>query len=926
MKNTFYTLFLLVIGFSQVHAQQYAQLRGQIVDKQTGERLIGATVVLQGTAIGAVSDFEGRYKLTGIKPGKYTVKATYVSYEATSITDVSFKESDIIELNIALAQISLQMEQVTVVAQSERSFEAALLNQRRKSLSIHDAIGAEQIKRTTDATVADALRRVPGLTISENKFVVLRGLSERYSTAMLNNAALASTEPDKKSFALDLIPANLIENALVIKSYSLDHPADFGSGLISINTVDFPAKASLNLSYGSSFISGVTGGNVFTYSGGKKDFLGIDDGTRSLPSGFTENIESISQDPVKLFNEAKLLKNSWRTFTKTAPLNQNISLGYGDNFSVFGNELGLLASFSYKTGYSSSSITRRELMKQMTSDGKYSERFNFSGTQSSVSVLWGALLNTSYRIDEFNKISLKNSFTVNSDDEVTSLKGWQYDQSSYRQNTGIRFVSRQLYSGQLSGESYLPELSGLHIQYQASFSESGRQEPDYRRYAYELDPDTDDPLYMIMSADVSPQLAGRYFSNLFEKNKMAGINFKLPLSEATIKFGGSIVGKNRNFASRLIGIVSQPNTKIQLLKYGIDTIFAEKNFRYGSGFSVKEYLNGTNSYGTVETIRALYAMAELPFSIGAMNFVSTFGIRVESWNSGLSTFREDITTLPVRIDRDETGYFPAATLVYRMSEQTNIKASFSRTTNRPEFRETAPFTYYDFQNQISTRGDTSVGSAKISSYDIRYEMFPRPGEIISASIFYKEIVDAIETVILPGSNAERSFRNAPLARNIGVEFENRINLDQISEYLKDFSMTGNYAWIQSEITETRVDDNGTAHTIRRPLQGQAPFTVNISLMYTNPEWGTGLAVSYYENGKKIIETADPNDQRSISDIYEQGRPILDFTGTQRIGSYFEVKFSVKDILARDQKQTLLNETVRSSSKNVQYGVGISVKL
>jgi hypothetical protein len=562
----------------------------------------------------------------------------------------------------------------------------------------------------------------------------------------------------------------------------------------------------------------------------------------------------------------------------------------------------------------------------MTADGKYDKRFDFTGTQSTYNVLWGSLLNASYRIDDFNKISLKNSYTVNSDDEVSMMKGWQYDQSSYRRNVGIRYISRKLYTGQLMGESYIPELNGLQVQYQTSYSESNRSEPDYRRYAYELDPDADTTLYMIMSSDVSPQLAGRYFSDLFEKNRMAGLNMKLPMPGFTLKFGGSFVQKNRDFTSRLIGIVSQANTKLSLMRYAIDTIFAEKNFRFNSGFSIKEYNNGTNTYGTTETIRALYTMAEVPFRIGDEEFVSTFGLRMESWNFGLSTFREDRSTVPIRIDRDEVKYFPAASLVYRFSERTNIKATFSKTINRPEFRETAPFSYYDFQNQISTRGDTTVGSASILNYDIRYEMFPRPGELISLSAFYKEIKNAIETVILPGSNAERSFRNSPLARNLGLEFEGRFNLDMLSEYLSNFSITGNYAWIQSEIHETRIDDNGIGKSVSRPLQGQAPYSVNFSVLYANNELGTTMALSYFQNGKKIIETADPNDQRSIADVYEEGRPLVDFVGTQRIGQFVELKLTVKDIFADDQKITLLDNTLRSTSRSTQYGLGISFKL
>ncbi|MBI2417573.1 MAG: TonB-dependent receptor [Ignavibacteriales bacterium] len=924
MKNKFLLLLIIVISSFNTHAQNLGSISGKVIDQNTGEILIGASLQLVGTTNGATTDIEGRFTIRKVNPGTYKLKASFVSYDSSILDSVQVNANEVTIIDISLAAKSLQLEQVVITSESVKNFEAALLNQQKKSISINDGLSAEQMKRSTDANMADAMRRIPGVTLSEGKFINLRGLSERYSSAMFNNAALASTEPEKRSFAFDLIPSSLIDNTIVTKSYSAENPADFGSGLISLNTIDFPSKRLFSISFGSSFVDGVTSRNILTYNGGKKDFIGIDDGTRALPADFPTDLEN--DDQTQIFIDAKKLSNNWKTISAKAPVNQSYGIAFGDKFMLLDQELGLILSFNYKKNTNSAEVTRKELMKEINADGRYAERFSFSGTQYSESVLWGGLANLSYKFDDFHKLSLKNSYTVNADDEVVNMIGQQNDQSSYRQNIGLRYISRTLLANQLTGDLYFPEINGAQLQYQLSFSESNRSEPDYRRYAYELDTETNQPLYMILGPEVSPQLAGRYYSDLYEKSKSSSINIKVPVGIVKLKFGFSYTEKKRNFDSRLIGIVSQSQTKESIKKYAIDSIFAEKNFRSTFGFSLEEYNNGTNVYTASELVRAGYIVTETPVSVYGNEFVVSLGMRMESLNSLLSSFLQDHKDIAFNIARDEIKFFPSATIAYRINEKSNFKTSYSRTINRPEFRETAPFTYYDFQNQISTKGDTTVGPASISHVDLRYEIFPRPEELFSVSIFYKEIKNAIEATIIAGSNAMRSFKNAPLAKNVGFEVEGRFKLDHISNMLSDVSVVANYSRIKSEIHESRVDDNGLKKPFLRSLQGQAPYIVNLSLIYHNTEFGSNIALSFYQSGRRIIETADPEDQRSISDIYEEPRPLLDFVASQMFMDLFELKLSIKDILVEDQKLTMLDYTLRRTSKHAQYSLGINFKL
>lgn len=923
MKKTILLLIILFTIHIPLSAQSSGTISGKVNDLATGEPLIGASIQIIGSTLGSSTDIEGHYTIKKLMPGKYKLRASFVSYDALILDSVQVSAGNTTVLNISLRAKSLQLEQVVITGKAAQGYEAALLNQQKKSVSITDGLSAEQMKRTTDANMADALRRIPGVTLTDNKFVNLRGLSERYGGAQLNNATLASTEPEKRSFAFDLIPAALIENTIVSKSYSAENPADFGSGLISLSTADFPEKRMLQLSLGSAFIDGVTSRDIKTYSGGKLDYLGIDDGTRDLPGDFPADMETII-DPAQIFSNAKKLSNKWKTYNQKAPVNQSISIAYGDKFNVFDQDFGAVLSFNYRRNFNSNEITRKELMKE-TTNGRYNERFSYEGRQYSESVLWGGIANFSYKLQDFHKISLKNSYTVNADDEVADMKGYQNDQSSYRRNVGMRFVSRTLLANQLSGELFVPELNSLQMQYLVSFSESDRSEPDYRRYAYELNPETDTSLYMILGGTATPQLAGRYYSNLYEKSRGVNVNFKLPVAFAKLKMGFSYTDKARNFGSRLLGIISQGNTRESLKRYAIDSIFAEKNFRANSGFSISEYTNGTNRYQAFEYIRAGYLVLETPFQIFTNEFQLSLGLRYESVGTLLSSFRNDNKYIPFTIKKQDMRAFPSANLVYRINEEQNVKVSYSRTVNRPEFRETAPFTYYDFQNQISVTGDTTLGNASISHIDIRYEIFPKPEELFSVSVFYKEIKNAIESIIIAGSNAERSFKNAPLAKNVGFELEFRYKLSSISNLLEGFAFVGNYSRVKSEIKESRIDDNGLKRPFLRALQGQAPYIVNLSLMYNKPEWGSSFAVSYYKTGKRLIETADPNDQRSISDIYEEPRPIIDLVASQILTSMIELKLSVKDMFPVKQEYTMLDYSLRTTARHTQYSLSASFK-
>ncbi len=234
--------FLLLLG-SFLSLSAWAQtgvICGTVSDAKFKDALIGASVVIEGTTVGAIADVEGNFRIENVKPGKYTIVASYVSYKSETIRDVVVKAHQESVLRIELSDADLQLQNVVVVAQRKLGTETAIINTVRKSLPVVSGISAQQIGKTQDSDAAEVLRRIPGLTIVDDRFVVVRGLAQRYNNVWLNKATTPSSETDSRAFSFDVLPSSLIDNMMVYKSPSAELPADFSGGFVQVMTKNIP--------------------------------------------------------------------------------------------------------------------------------------------------------------------------------------------------------------------------------------------------------------------------------------------------------------------------------------------------------------------------------------------------------------------------------------------------------------------------------------------------------------------------------------------------------------------------------------------------------------------------------------------------------------------------------------------------------------
>ncbi|MDP3580642.1 MAG: TonB-dependent receptor, partial [Ignavibacteria bacterium] len=423
----------------------------------------------------------------------------------------------------------------------------------------------------------------------------------------------------------------------------------------------------------------------------------------------------------QLQNIGLSFKNNWQTKSLNAPLNSSFRLNVGNQIGFDESVLGYIGSVTY----SNSAENKNLEQASYTYEGP---RFQYSGSNNTMNVNWGALVNVSYKQGKDHKISLKNVFNNSSDDETTVYEGLYNYTQQIRKVTALRFVSRSLQSHQLIGEHHFDFLRSVKADWNLNYAKSERNEPDARRYIYARGmEDTAQPFRFLLDQSIGT----RYFGNLDDQSYGANLNFKIKPFEAasmpTIKLGYTFDKKDREFTARIFGFRNIPGGNFleedKILQQSVDQIFAASNIN-PTFIEVIEITQPTDSYNSNQTISAGYAMMDFqPIS----NIKVITGIRYE--NSKQNLFSKTRTGESVEVHTDYKDLFPSLNLTWEATESINFRLAYSRTIARPEFREIAPFTYFDFVQNELVIGNTNLKRSLITNYDARLEFYPAPKEL-----------------------------------------------------------------------------------------------------------------------------------------------------------------------------------------------------
>ncbi len=905
-------LFLLACDGSSLMAQNPAgEIRGRVISQDNGEPVVRATVSLVDTRLGAIADLNGVYTVRRIPPGRYKVRVSFLGYRTREIDDVVVG-NDVTRLDVVLEISALKRDEVVVTAQASGGTEGALLNERRKSAVLSDGISAAQMRRLPDATGADALSRITGLSIVGSRFVNVRGVNERYNNTQLNGVTMVGTDPGKRAFSFDLIPATLLENTVVAKTFTPDLPGDFSGGLVQLNTIDFPDQQAVRVSISGGFSSGTTFRTMQLGPRGGTDFIGMDDGTRAMPGTFPDTGKINTNNGYtagEVAQYARQFNNNFRTTAVTALPNLSAVVSYGNRFSLFDNDVGIIAALSYRNGYEHTAIRRYDTLV----GSEY--KFNLSGFQSEYSVLWGGILNLSYKLSDLHTISIKNTYNRIAEDQYTNVRGLINNGEIENDRYVFQYLERSLYNGQINGDHLLPELGNLRVQWRGFGTLGERNEPDLRRMGYVRQAgDTAAKFQAVLSPSLTnPYGAGRIFSNLKEDLAGFGADFTLPVGAARIKFGALTENTSRIYGVRSFAYTLN-NRSWQLSFAHLDTLY-ESHHIDSAAISMEEFTTVGDGYGGESHLRAGYLMADIPFQLLGERFRGILGARYE--DNRVIVHTVDDRANPITVDYPTGDWLPSAGLIYEITPAINARLAYSRTLSRPDFREYSRNIFFDFVLDALSYGNPDLQRPLINNYDVRLEYFSGPGEVMAISFFHKKLAGAIEEspVQLFATTLERTWINTD-AVNTGIELELRRSLGFLGDPLAPFSFSINYTWLDS-----KVDIDSAGVRTRRRLQGQSPYVINAGLYYDNPDLGTSASLAFNRFGERITTIS----AGAIPALVEQPYNQYDLTISQSFLSQYEARLAIKDLFPSDRIARQLDRDARVDVRATSISLGISAR-
>jgi TonB-dependent receptor len=877
------------------------RLSGRVTDDK-GEPIAGATVMVAGTTKATFTDADGRYALS-LGAGTVTLEVTFLAYQKKTITGVQVLPGKTRPLNVVLQEAAgQQLSEVVVTAQVNNASAQGLLLKQRSSISMIDGISAEQIKRTSDNNVAQVLKRVAGVTIQEGKFVTVRGMSERYNNVQLNGSSLPSTEPNRRNFSFDIIPSTLIDNVTVNKTFTPDLPGEFTGGLVQVKTLSIPETKFLSISLGTGGNTQSTGKEFQTNKRFAADYLLGEIDQRTWYSGSQEQLEQSKTNAGQM--------NHFGLYQYTAVPLQAYSFSFGLPLRL--NErhsLGLVAALTYRHEET------REKIKEVNTFGGDSLISNlgadYNHSYKFVTAI-GAVANLGWKTAN-HAVTWRNLF--NNRYTTTTTQRVMHDYYDI-------ITQFEVYSSPLQGRLKQTQLDGEHalfgqrltLTWNADYNTTSRINPD-DRFAladFQLDDVTGlvtpsaDGKYKLnwgLIGPSSPYVPTQFvmYSGLEETKKNAGANaeYKFHLLRQPQKLKAGYLRSYRKAEYDQLYLHAYAGTA------GIGTIIGSSLHEF---YDPANFTNGLlyyeeggfvdrsgDAYTGRQTLDAAYLMADIsPFK--SLHIIG--GVRREKAVTQTNTFYTwydsdaDYHFQDSTFTRTDLDWLPSLTAIYAITPKLNLRAAYSKTLARPDFRELTDCQYYNVSDRTLVINETAIEQSSTKNYDLRLEWYPSAGEIISLSAFYKDFYKPVEKMTRVRSDAQNYDLltiNLDGAIVKGLELNFRKSFGFAATALKDLWLSGN-----ATILEGNVESETWGRKRDRPLQGLAPYNVNGSLAYENSR--LGAAVNYTRVGRTLVIAGE----FSKNDFYENPRNVLDFQlSTRLLKQRMEVKLNVSDLLNED---------------------------
>ncbi|MFN5333625.1 MAG: TonB-dependent receptor domain-containing protein [Bacteroidota bacterium] len=888
MQRIFLSLlaFVFSIVAVSVSAQSYNILNGRVLNPKN-EAVAGASVSVNGINKRIAADVEGRFSIRLETGKKYAITVSAVCFKTKEVEDVEVSLQGDNEITVMMEVAAKEMGEVVIKSTARKENTSGLLSFQRNNTSLSSGLSADFIRRTPDKNTGEVLRRVSGASIQDNKFVIVRGLSDRYNQALINGAQLPSSEPDKKAFSFDVIPSQLIDNIIINKTATPDLTGEFAGGLVQINTKDIPSRNQLIVGVGLGFNTQSIFNDFVSNPRGNTDALGFDQ-QRKLPANYPLQYGEFNKLNASQKQQiaASFDPNAWREVASVAGPIQSYSITWanavrGKKGSAFGSVIGV----TYRQSKLIYDVTKSLYEK----DGRQAF-FDYEDRQNKYSSNIGAIVNLAWTKGK-HKVAFKNLFNQQLEDNYYRRTGINTENL---QDVSLRssvMSQRTLFSSQLEGTHSF--LGKIKASWNLNYSFNQKDQPDLRVITYGRGIGTQDPFLINLRGNNTNRFFSKLTDHAVGANGFLSYDYKLGGQKQTLKAGGSTTIRFRDFRALIFGYAEPADLSLLSLPY--DQIFNTTNLTKANGFELITALqNPQDKYFGISALSAGYLMSDNKL---ADKWRLIWGVRFENFEQFLKSNQQG-TDKAVIVNTKQQDWLPSLNLTYNPGTNSNLRLGVSQTVARPEFREIAPFAFFDFEVIASTAGNPNLKRSSILNYDLRYEWYPEPGEVLSAGIFYKDFTNPIELRLNSASVATRrqyEFQNAQRAQLVGAEFEIRKKLslfDRSAKWLDRLYFSGNASLIASEVLLANTDADGNAlKPTQRPLQGQSPYLINAGLQYDSKA-GTGLSVLYNRIGQRLALVGNAD----FGDIYERPRHLVDIQITQKVlRRKGDIRLTISDI-------------------------------
>lgn len=941
MKNKIYSLLILLLLPLGFLSAQTGTVAGNIIDGEFVEPMAFANVLVKGTTIGTTSDFDGKYQID-LEPGTYTIVFSFVGYTTQEISAVVIKAGEVTPLDVTLGTNSL--ETIVITTSAKRNTETSVLNLQKKSVVVLDGLSAQSIKSTGASNLASAVKNIPGVSIEGGKYVYVRGLGDRYTKSILNGIDIPGLDPDRNTIQMDLFPTNILDNVIVLKSASAEYPADFTGGIVDIVTKDFPTKPEYTISLGTGYNPDMHFNDKFlTYTGSDTDIFGYDDGTRDLPIHRYQPIPGTFENKLLLNTLTSRFQSELMAKQETSNANFDFGFTLGNQYAIGNDNIGYQASFSYKNETTFYENRKDGAYVKNNSDSSINN-LNFvldsNGAEGINNVILNGMLGLAYKTDKskfkVNLLHIQNGeSTAGTFDQVISQDGVGGGLEPLSKNA-LTYTERSVTNLLLNGSHRLSDdENAFNLEWKFSPTFSKVMDKNHRITPLQQSGEGD--YFISPSASTFPLQLWR---NLIEENWAAKIDIDKTIElfgkPAKLKFGGAYTYKFRDFSiDDYTFNISGDDSFIA--DGNVDNLLAPENLwnpttDSGTHLVFGDQFNPNDAYEGEHAIGATYFSAE--FNV-TEELKTVLGVRTEFFNS-YYTGQNNSTTYNRQLILDEFDFFPSANLIYALSDNANLRSSYSRTTARPSFKEASVAQIFDPITNRLFIGNIDLVPTYINNFDLRYEHFGESGQMYAVSGFYKNFTDPIEQAFFLQAPTQLTVDNLGNAKVYGVELEVRQRLGFISEDLSNLKFNANLSFIKSELTMS--DDEFDSRTLaardgetidrKRDLQGQAPFLLNFGLDYNDSEKSLQTGLFFNVQG----ETLEVVGIGLVPDVYTQPFKSLNFTFNKAFGENkrSSIDFKVSNILGSERESVyksfnIQNEIYSLRSPGTEFSLGYSFK-